>query len=630
MSLHARPDQTSSYGPRCTKRLSAGAIALCIVTLAACNKTELTATTPSAPLGQSTPAQQIFHRLEQSWREGGERDQQLLEPRLLGFVAAYPNDPDSRQVELWLGWLSLSKRQFNDALARANQASAEKDGAITDAARVLEAAVFTRRGQPAQALRLLEPLSGMIVDPVERDNWAREIIRATMALKHDDDALKWALVWRLECSEDRRSAIEREITNLLDRVSRAALERLWVQLEIALQLPTSIPGRKQARGWMRSAVTERLARFAIYNQDASLAQRLLYDSSVSLQKNVSLRRLARIAARAETETQSVGRKIGIVLDLDDAQQRRRSSEIVTGILQTLGEKREKDGVQLLTREASRSDATGYEEAVNDLYNEGVAMIIGGFDVASAIDLVSKARLQGITVVTLAPLAPAERSDQTFFVNTSDQTASETWRKHLHSDSKHVIEVNDNDPFCSESSLPPFVAWERGHVEQVYFACGSSCAEKFGYAAVDVTHLPEIWLGPKALAGLDAWQSHHVTGAVMFEPSVRRLQDDPLLDAWIQRFSRMPHYYEALGHDLSLLMSTALSDIQKFATSNAFSRAEVLTRVSQELHRARAQLWTSTNSGFSSDGALIPTFAVKLGSPSLGTQPLLPENHVRAH
>jgi hypothetical protein len=600
------------------------------MTVIACNRTELAATTPSAPLGQSTPAQQAFHGLEQSWREGGDRDRQLLEPRLLAFVAAYPNDPDSRQVALWLGWLKVSKRQYNDALVRANQASAEKDGAIADAARVLHAAVFTRRGQPAQALRLLEPLSGMIVDSLERDNWAREIIRATMELKHDDDALKWALVWRLECSEDRRSAIESEIATLLDRVSRAALERLWVQLEIALQLPTSIPGRKQARGWMRSAVTERLARYAIYNQDASLAQRLLYDASVSLQKNVSLKRLARIAARAETETQSVGRKIGIVLDLDDAQQRRRSSEIVTGILQTLDEKREKDGVQLLTREASRSDPTGYEEAVNDLYNEGVAIIIGGFDVASAIDLVSKARLQGITVVSLAPLAAAERSDQTFFVDTSDQTASETWRKHLRTDSKHVIEVNDSDPFCSENSSAPFMAWERGHVEQVYFSCSSACAEKFGYAAADVAHLPEIWLGPKALAGLDAWQSHLVTGAVMFEPSVRRAQGDALLELWIQRFSRMPHYYEALGHDLSLLMIAALSDIQKFATSNALSRAEVLMRVGQDLRRARAQLWTSTYSGFSSDGALIPTYAVKLGSPSMGTQARLPENHGRAH
>lgn len=579
---------------------------------------ESTATPPTAALSQSTTAQAGLRALDQAWREGRDRERQLLEPRLRAFIAAHPGSPETRQVMLWLGWLCVAKQNFDEALALADQASADREGALADAARVLRAAVYTWRGQAQQALRLLEPLSGMIVDSLERDNWSREIIRATLKLQHYDDVLKWALVWRLECTEDRRASVEREITRVLDQVSRAALERLWVQLEIALQLPTSIPGRKQARSWMRSAVTERLARYAIYNQDAALAQRLLYDPAVSLQRNVSLKRLARIAARAETENQSVGRKIGIVLDLDDSQQRRRSSEIVTGILQTLDEMSQKDQAQLLTREASRAEPNGYEDAVNDLYNEGVAIIMGGFDSHTATELLIKTRPRGVPVVTFVPLEPAELGERAFFVDTSDAKAADLWRERLKPDAQNAIEVTDSDPACGAVVAPAFENWRTKHIQSVYFATGASCTEKYGYAAAEQTHLPDIWLGPKALAGADAWQPAAIAGFVTFQPIAASAESESALVAWHQRFSRFPHYYEALGHDTSVLIIAALNGVPNLAASNASARDEVLSRVSRELLRARAPLWTSTAHGFTADHALVPTFAVRTGHPATVT------------
>jgi hypothetical protein len=603
------------------------ALGLCIA-MVSCAKTETTAKPPTAALGQSTTAQSELRSLEQSWREGRERERQQLEPRLRAFIAAHRKEPETRQVMLWLGWLCIDAQKYDEALALADEASADQEGTISDAARTLRAAVHTRRGQPDQALRLLEPLSGMIVDALDRDSWSREIIRATLKLRHYDDALKWALVWRLECSEDRRAAVEREITSIIERVSRAALERLWAQLEIAVQLPTTVPGRKQARAWMRSAVTQRLARYAIYNQDASLAQRLLYDPTVSLQRNVSLKRLARIAARAETENQNVGRKIGIVLDLDDPQQRRRSSEMVTGILQTLDEASEKDRAQLLTREASRSDPNGYDDAINDLYNEGVAVVIGGFDAPSAAELTTRARPRGIAVVALAPLAHTERSEQAFFIDTSDAQAVVAWREHVKSGANNGLEITDQDPFCTGAAVPPFDTWQSTHIELVYFAVGSACAERYGYAAAQNQHLPAIWLGPKALASVDAWQAP-IAGFVTFEPILSKAQSDSTLAVWQQRFSRLPNYYEALGHDTTVLVVAALNRVPNLIVSNASVRDQVLSRVGRELLQARAALWTSSNRGFAADHGLVPTYIVGTGRPPAVSGPLGQESHAPA-
>ena len=291
-----------------------------------CAGSEALPAAPVAAIGQSVTAQQDFRQLEQAWLEGSDRERQDLEPRLARFLNSFPTDPEARQVQVWLAWLRVSKSRFDEALALADKAGADKVGTTADAAQVLKAAVFTRRGQPEQSLRLLEPLSGQIVDSRERDSWAREIILAALRLKHDDDALKWALVWRLESSEDRRVSIEREIGLVLDQVSRLALDRMWSQLAAADRIPTTSPSRKQGRIWMREAVLQRLTRFAIDKRDSVLARRLMNDAWLPLQKNSSLKRLARVAAQGEVELQSLTRTIGVILELDDTRERRRSSD----------------------------------------------------------------------------------------------------------------------------------------------------------------------------------------------------------------------------------------------------------------------------------------------------------------
>jgi len=578
-----------------------------------CAGSEALPAAPVAAIGQSVTAQQDFRQLEQAWLEGSDRERQDLEPRLARFLNSFPTDPEARQVQVWLAWLRVSKSRFDEALALADKAGADKVGTTADAAQVLKAAVFTRRGQPEQSLRLLEPLSGQIVDSRERDSWAREIILAALRLKHDDDALKWALVWRLESSEDRRVSIEREIGLVLDQVSRLALDRMWSQLVAADRIPTTSPSRKQGRIWMREAVLQRLTRFAIDKRDSVLARRLMNDAWLPLQKNSSLKRLARVAAQGEVELQSLTRTIGVILELDDTRERRRSSDLLTGVLQSLEELAATNNVHLRTREALLKDREGYADAVEDLYNEGVAVIIGGFERASATELAKKARTRMIPAITLSRLEVSEQNDSSFWIDTSEDSLIEAWHRANPKSSEVDRVITDEAFFCNADTEAPFEDWRSAHVERVLLACDVSCAEKLGQAAFSTSKLPAIWLGPKAVGAADSWRSEQIKGEMTFEVLLKARPNDESLSRWQKRYLRQPTFYEVLGHDVALLAAGSLSGVPSKVAPDPESRSKVLRSVAQHLEESKMSLWSSVESGFASNHSLVPSYALRSGT-----------------
>lgn len=572
--------------------------------LLSCTRGEALPSAPVAVLSQSISAQRIFRPLEQAWLDGTDRERQGLEAQLIKFIDTFPNDPEARQAQIWLAWLRISKGRFDEALALADKVGANRVGTFAEAIQVLKAAVSTRRGQPEQSLRILEPLSGQIVDSRERDTWAREIILAALRLGHDDDALKWALVWRLESSEDRRASIDREIGAVLDRVSRPALDRLWSQLVAAEHIPTTSPGRKQSRIWMREAVLQRLARIAIDKHDGALARRLLNDAWLPLQKNSGLKRLARVAARGDVELQGLTRTIGIILELDDARSRRRSSELLTGVLQTLDDFGGRSRVRVRTREALLTDREGYSEAVEELFNEGAAILIGGFEQASATELAKNAITRMIPVITLSRLNVAERSDFSFCIDTSNKTTVDAWHQATHGSVGTERIVTDADTFCANDSEAPFEQWQRNHVERILLDCEATCAERLGQAAFDAAHLPAIWLGPKAAEAEDSWQSGQVKGELTFESLANQLPRSDSLERWQKHYLRLPSYFEVLGHDVTVLAASGLDTIPDQVATDPEVRKSALRAVAARLVQSRVALWSNDSNGFDVDHSVI--------------------------
>ena len=453
----------------------------------------------------------------------------------------------------------------------------------------------------------------------------QEIILAALRLKHDDDALKWALVWRLESSEDRRASIDREIGIVLDQVSRPALDRLWSQLVMAERIPTTSPSRKQGRIWMREALLQRLARFAIDSRDSSLARRLLNDAWLPLQKNSSLRRLARVAAKGEVELQSLTRTVGVILELDDAQKRRSSSEFLTGVLQTLDEVAEHNPVHLRTHEALRTDRGGYADAVEDLYNEGVAILIGGFEPASASELAKKAQAKMLPVITLSRLEKTDQYESSFWIDTGDGVIVQHWLQLSPGSVESSKVVIDDDAICSTQDENPFEPWHKGHIDRVLLACGAVCAEKLGQTAFDATRIPAIWLGPKAAEAEGSWRSEQVKGRWTFARLVEPRTRDDGLDIWQKRFSRLPSYFEIVGHDVAKLAAASLGEFPSLVAPDPDTRRRVLREVTARLASAQGSLWSSDSSGFAADHSLQPSFVIqsqkaKQNRPAAGPGP----------
>ena len=563
---------------------------------------------PAATLGQSIAAQQQFKALEQARFDGNERDLQGLEARLVQFIQTFPSDPETRMVRVWLARLRLDKDKLDEAWALVDQVSVEGVGATFDAAQVVKAAVLTRQGQPERSMGILEPLSGRIVDGRERDAWAREIIRAALQLKHDDDALKWALVWRLESSEDQRASNEREIGLVLDQVSGPALDRLWNQLIAAERIPTTLQSRRQGRVWMREAVLQRLARFAIAGRDGKLARRLLNDAWLSLQKLGDVRRLTRVAAQDQPEIQNLAKSIGVVLELDDTEGRHRSSELLTGILQTLDEYGDRPKVRLQTREAHERDKQGYAEAVEDLCNEGVAILVGGFAETTAIELANAASVKGVAAITLAKVE--SNNEWTFWIDTSDRSVIDLWHKGDSKSIKSSKVVTDTDMDCSGEPSDVVAKWRTEGLERILLATSKTCAETLGLSAANASRLPPIWLGPKALNAADSWRTGTVRGQFNFQrllAEANRAQD---LEQWQKRFSRLPSYYEVLGHDVAVLSAASFDVFPVSTGSDPNSRSKALREIATRFATAQGSLWSTSSRGFTLNHSLVPEFHVQ--------------------
>ena len=92
-------------------------------------------------------------------------------------------------------------------------------------------------------------------------------------------------------------------------------------------------------------------------------------------------------------------------------------------------------------------------------------------------------------------------------------------------------------------------------------------------------------------------------------------NDEALNVWQKRFSRLPHYFEILGHDLTVLIVSAMKEIPKVASPNAASRSQVMLGVARQLRRARVRLWSSKTGGFAADHSLVPSLTLVSFEPN---------------
>jgi hypothetical protein len=296
--------------------------------------------------------------------------------------------------------------------------------------------------------------------------------------------------------------------------------------------------------------------------------------------------------------------------LGDEATRRRSSEFVTGVMRTLAEARSQIDVRMLTRSAAPGDKDGISDTIGDFASEGTAIVAGGFTTAAATQIVRQARLRLMSVVVLSPVEAAERDDYVYWVETGAEPAVEVWHAALPPISGDERVFSDTDSFCAGNSPAPFESWSAQHVKQVLVLSDATCSEQLARAAADSRRLPAIWLGPEAACTTDTWRSGQISGWLTFANMSAAAPVDPALQSWLKRFSRLPGYYEAIGHDIALLAIEAFRALPLSQTTEPTGIARERRQLNLRFSQVRAPLWTTKDKGFSRERSLRPNLQLE--------------------
>ncbi len=554
--------------------------------LASCGGHRGDASPANTELSQSLAAQREARGLESAWREGDDKSRSLLLPALRAFIERHPTDPRVRRMRLYLARLQILAGALDEATAQVQAAASDAGSPQLESCALVSAALSNRRGQAAEALKLLAPLAGRLIDPDERSYWGAEMIAAALATGKTAEAWRAAERWLLEASEDQQAAAQQAASSLALRLAQPELLVAFRELEQELELPTQQDGRQRGRRWLLGVVRRRLAQEAIKGRDSALARRLLDSEGETLPNLRETERLRKVAAQ-QVVSHRAGRVLGLLVELNSEVARRRSSDVVTGVMRALSEESGTAGVRLTTREASAREGKALVADFDALAADGATVIIAGLEGLELSTIASVAEREQLAVITLQQRSvPAPLFGIGF--DLADLMSLTVGAASL---------VNADASLC----LEPAMALAAG---SNWLALGG-CLDKVVSAARTQHPSPAVWLGPSGLEELGGACPSGFAGCL--QPAAAR--DASLVASWRQHAKRLPSWFEALGHDAAVLAAPALASLPEELVLDETRIHAERRRVTAELQSARARLWTSESQGFAADRTLSRRWAV---------------------
>jgi hypothetical protein len=597
--FHVRPP-----GRRVAGVLSRG---LLIGSMFACSASERTTETPVPAAAQTRPAQQAFRRIQARWASTPWTRRTALRPELVSFLERFPEDPKARFVNLYLAWLDVEDGNLDQALARARADRRHPAGAAADLASVIEASVLSRRDRAKDALALLMPLRGKMVDPDDRALHAAELVRAAIGARRYGQALSYMLDWAEQGSGGDQETVKASIEEQVRAVPPVALERALPSLQDA----TGASSPNNVQRWLARVVREQLVRTALARRDVALAQRLLDGIPTSLRMDESREALRELAALGRVAPRIAGRAIGLVLELGGHRERRRSAEVAAGISRALGlVTRDGDtgAVQLLSREAP--SVGGVEDALAALAGEGAAVLVAGVVEQSAERAAEFAERNAIPVlVPSAPSKPPPAGGFTFVLGEPAEAPVRVLEEALAARGRtRLVRIGaassvscDSEPASAGHFRFPVTEWKKDRVDGVLLLGDRVCA------ADVLAEARAARLGVGVALGLEA--------AVLL-PS---LDADVVVAAGAGRYpqtetGREMAWFEALGADAARLADGALRKFPLEQTLDDATVRELHRRARDAMAGARAALETTEATGFAGGRRMVRTVrAVERGA-----------------
>ncbi len=374
--------------------LRVGRALLLATVVVACGATQ--EARPSPRVASTQESQNLLADVQRDWAARGHEDVTArLTKNVEVFLATYPNDAATPLVRAYAAVLAIGR---NDLAAAERMLSAnvlEGEGTTNDLMVTVRAHILRVKKQPEAALDLLRPLVGKLVDPVGRDLFLEELTLAAMESHLEFEAVAYMDAWLTEASGEEHERVRARVDELLKAMPSTVLEATY----------RSMRERGKSSGYskeLRGALADRLGIIAVEKNDSALARWLLEGGAgVARSGSEALQDLASSTRGLRTVQ---GRTIGVLLPGDNVAHNGEAAEVIRGVSWALGlpqpDPLKRDGIRLVTRDAG-DNLERFDAALEELAGEGAAVIIGGFDAASAARAMAWGDALGLTVMALA-------------------------------------------------------------------------------------------------------------------------------------------------------------------------------------------------------------------------------------
>ncbi len=561
------------------------------------------ATNRPVPSLASTPeAQRDFRILRENWRTLSVAERDKLVPSLRAYLESHPDDGRAPLVRVYLALVLMELERPGEARRVLAPLRATPAGATRDFARVARAALWLSEGKPSRARAQLEPLRGKLIDADERLLYGELLVKSALAEKHLPEAVLDMRWWLAEVDPADIPRVKAKVSGYITRFERGELEqaRAWLAEE---QGPGS-PHVQAIDEWLERQVTAELARSALHDKDSALARSLIASDAAQLPDAKTRDELNRLASSGEQARRVVGRTVGLVLSLESADVRTRSSQVSAGVMHALGLPARSGSppkVQLLVED----DVEGMRSALAGLAAGGASILIAGMDRQGAEQAATFAEEAAIPLVLIEPGAPLPQSaDYAFSVGLDRAQLRESLLGAIAARDATVWREVDNaarvDPtndaaatrvLCEQNSVSagvprfPVLEWKQKRVDALLLLGDESCSRAVLDELGNTGHEPLLAFGLESAP-----------------VALRRDLDARAMVAHAGRFpgagSGAPRsWYEALGHDAASLADAALSGFPSETADDARIVADLHMRARDRLLSVAVDLWTSEQRGF---------------------------------
>jgi hypothetical protein len=571
---------------------------------------------PVPTLSTSAEAGRAFSIL----RDAYEKDPHdaALAKRFADFVVRYPSDRISQLAHLYLGHIFLDLKDVPAARHELAATVEPPPGNAHDFWLALNARLARVDGHYEDAVATLQPLVGTVVDTALRTSLLEEVAVASIDAHRSLEAVAYLDGWLRSVPPHAHKVAHERVQELLGRVAPSVLEETLEAMQGE--------GSGGYAPELQKLVAESLAKHAIDSQDTHLAQRLIASSLGKYLTGSAVGQDLRDLATSLRGSRAVAfRTIGLVLPTDTPELRDAAAEAARGAAFALGLPRaqgDDDGTKLVTR----ADASASLDAsLEELAGAGAAIVLAGFDEASAERACAWAEQNQLTVITFA--APKNAGTRFCFVAGEARTTSiallvaelekRAGKQHpkvatiagaiaepafAHTTSS-VLELQPPfrcEPPYSRSRLP-VADWTQHGVRDFLLSAPSGCARTV------LSALPRGANVGLAIESTSSEDEEHVTlGLHAFAVAPVA---SPQVDEYKQRFGAKPSYWTALGRDGALLAHVAEASLPNDRTVVASEIAKRREVARTALLVATTTLWTTDSTGFANLHKLARTLRI---------------------